>query len=117
MLTIPSHRIATIQVHPVDADGQPAQVDGAFIFAVAPGGAPYLEIVEQVNDDTVRVHTLAETSDPITGEPFAATILATADVILDEGSELRTWECEVTIYDQAENLSCELIALEPEIDT
>lgn len=101
-------RIGTIQFTALDHNGEPASLDGPLSFVLADDGSDEFAALTVLEaDNQVDLRGLAAGT---------ATILATGDVRLGEGVEAREWSCAVSIYEPADQLACELIAMRPVID-
>lgn len=107
-MQIPVGMIATIQFTPLDASGNPAQLDGPLSFELAPGSEAIATLLdESPGENAVDVQANAA------GE---ITILATGDVRLDGGVESVTWTCSVVLYERADHLDCSLVSVRPVVD-
>lgn len=106
-MQIPVGMIGTIHFTPLDAEGNPAQLDGPLSFALAEGSEALATIVGSPGENSVDVQANAA------GE---ITILATGDVRLDDELEGATWSCSVELYNRADHLGCELVSVRPVVD-
>lgn len=104
---IPVGRIATIRFTPLDNEGNPANLDGPLSFSLAAGSSEFVTLIPTEEDNVIDVRGDA---------PGEAQIVASGDVLLGDGTETTSWNCDVTVYNVAANLSCELIALRLPVD-
>lgn len=107
-MQIPVGMIGTIRFTPLDAEGNPAELDGPLSFALAEGSEAFAEIVggsPEENSVDVQANAAGE-----------ITILATGDVRLGDGLESVTWSCSVELYNRADHLGCELVSVRPVVD-
>lgn len=107
MLQIPAHYVASIAFSPLDHEGNPAELDGELSFSLSSGSELFAAILPQVLPNVLVLQC---------NEPGVATVVASGDVVLGGAVELRTWECEVTIYELVSQLDCTVTSLEPVVD-
>lgn len=115
-IQIPVQRIVTIRFDFLEVDGQPATIDAIHSVTVPPEHAARLEVyqfpVPDQSEPIAKFRTLVETRDA-EGDPFAVPVAVEADVRIGDGVELRTFVCNIVVYEPAEDMVCTVVDVQP----
>lgn len=106
-MLIPLGKIALVLFTPTDANGQPAELDGAPTFELTTESEGIVELRPGDAPNQFRLKALS------IGE---AAVVISGDALLGAGYSGFEHTCEVSVYNEAEGGTCQVVALEPIVD-